>query len=203
MKKSPRVGIANSKKAFKLERRTGPVLRRVKRLTRAERMRRFRKTAVFQDIVARFPRAARAQNWFVIARFSASKKEGTARRLDIFDCDHLDGLSDIANFPHLAFFANKSPTIFDTKIGVGRVDCYFNAPEAGTLYEFVPYVSRHKNSKATVEYFIDNMSLGTFPSLVLVGLVATLSAGIHRFRIRQVGGPFFYHGLEVNGLLTT
>ena len=82
----------------------------------------------------------------------------------------------------------------------GQVWCYFDALATG-YYLFVAQLETYLNVgyAAIVECFIDSSSFGTLT--ILTGhphnhpFVANLAAGLHRFRIKQVTGAFFFEGL--------
>jgi len=137
-----------------------------------------------------------------IAYFSVCGKSGSARWLDLWDCDHFDGVTDMqkcvadcrAWFSHTGY-----STWGSAQTASGRINCYFDASVAGD-YSCVAQLQSHPSSAgATVECLIDNHSFGNLPftGTILQPHFSTLAAGGHHFRIRQVSGAFFFLSLTV------
>jgi hypothetical protein len=165
----------------------------------------FRKLPGYKEIIARIPRAATPAGWDKgtrIAYFSVCGKSGSARWLDLWDCDHFDGFTDMqrsvgdcrAWFSHTGFTAWGS-----AQTATGRINCYFNAATAGDYSCVAQLQSYPASSGATVECLIDSHSFGNLPftGTILQPHFSTLSAGGHHFRIRQVRGAFFFLSLTV------
>jgi hypothetical protein len=129
-------------------------------------------------------------------------KTGAARRLDLWDCDHLDFFTDMqrsinsnrAWFSHAGFVNLNS-----AETATGRINCAFNAARAGKYSCVVKLLSHPASSAATVECLIDNNSFGplTFTGSRVQPHFSILSRGNHHFRIRQVQGSFFFLSLTV------
>ena len=177
---------------------------RVKPTTR-EIFRTFKKLPGYEEIIARIPKARTPAGWdkgTQIAYFSACSKNGSARWLDLWDCDHFDGVTDMqrsindcrAWFSHTGYSTWGSP-----QTATGRINCYFNAAVAGDYSCVVQLQSYPASSGATVECLIDNNTFGLLPftGTILQPHFSTLSAGGHHFRVRQVNGAFFFLSLTV------
>src|SRR5438128_1661254 len=52
-------------------------------------------TAGAEDVIAKVPGLVTPRTWLPVATFSVCLKTGTATWLDIWDCDHFDGFTDI------------------------------------------------------------------------------------------------------------
>jgi len=203
--KSYRMKIVDSKRSPATEPRPRRVRKvRVKPTTR-EIVRAFKQASGYEDIVARIPEAERVAGWergTEIAHFSVCSKTGAARWLDIWDCDHFDGFTDMqrsvadcrAWFSHTGF-----STWGSAQTATGRVNCFFNAAVAGDYSCVVHLQSYPASSGATVECLIDNSSFGplAFTGTVIQPHFSALSAGGHHFRIRQLNGAFFFLSLTV------
>jgi hypothetical protein len=138
--------------------------------------------------------------WQPVATFSVCQKTGTARYLDIWDCDHFDGFTDMHR--NLAecrvWFADKGYTHWDSpQTRTGRINCYFKAPTAGNYVCNVELQSH--SGPATVQCLIDSFNYGYLPfnGSIMQPHPATLSAGYHSFRIRQAAGSYFFNNLTV------
>lgn len=195
--------IVKSSRAGKTEARPRLVAR-AKKPTTQEVFRAFQKGRGYENIVAQIPKAATLAGWQTeVAFFSVCRKSGTAKWLDIWDCDHFDGFTDMRRsiadcrvwFSHTGFATWGSA---ETK--TGRINCFFNAPAAGD-YSCVAHLASHpSSSSATVDCLIDNSSFGHLPFTGTISqshFCGGLSAGGHHFRIRQVNGSFFFLGLTV------
>ena len=203
--KSYRMKLVKSTRILKTERRPTQVRKvRVKPTTR-EVVRAFKRSAGYEDIVARIPKADKVDGWeegTEIAYFSVCGKTGAATWLDIWDCDHFDGFTDMqksvsdcrAWFSHTGYGTWGSP-----QTATGRINCFFNATVAGDYSCVVQLQSHPASSGATVECLIDNSTFGNLPftGTVIQPHFSTLSAGGHHFRIRQKNGAFFFHSLTV------
>src|SRR5262249_35045926 len=192
-------------RALKPEPRLRPVPRVGVRPTTREIFNTFTKLPGYKDIIARIPKAQSAAGWDKgtrIAYFSVCGKSGSARWLDLWDCDHFDGVTDMqkcvadcrAWFSHTGY-----STWGSAQTGTGRVNCYFDASVAGDYSCVAQLQSYPSSAGATVECLIDNNSFGNLPFTgpILQPHFSTLSAGGHHFRIRQVSGAFFFLSLTV------
>lgn len=200
-----RMRIIKSTKIVKTERRPAPVARVNVEPTTAEIVRAFKRSRGYEDVIARIPKAETVAGWdkgTQVAYFSVCSKSGSAKFLDLWDCDHFDGVSDMkksvadcrAWFSHTGFSTWGSG---QTK--TGRINCFFTAAVAGDYSCVVQLQSNPVASSATVECLIDNNSFGNLPftGTIIQPHFSTLSAGGHHFRIRQVTGAFFFLSLTV------
>ncbi len=200
-----RMKILKSTKVLKIERRPARVPRIPVKPTTAEIVRAFMRAPGHKEILARIPKAAKVSGWnkgTQVAYFSVCSKSGSARWLDIWDCDHFDGFTDMqqsirdcrAWFSHLGF-----ATWGSAQTATGRINCFFDAAVAGDYSCVVQLQSYPAGSGATVECLIDNNSFGPLPfsGTILQPHFSTLSAGGHHFRIRQLNGAFFFLSLTV------
>jgi len=200
-----RMRILESTKTLKLERRPVRVLRVRVQPTPREIVRAFKKSAGYEEIIARIPKSQTVAGWdkgTQIAYFSVCSKTGAASWLDIWDCDHFDGFTDMQRsindcrgwFSHTGY-----STWGSAETATGRINCYFNAAVAGDYSCVVQLQSSPASSNATVECLIDNSSFGPLPftGTILQPHFSVLSAGGHHFRIRQVSGSFFFLSLTV------
>ena len=198
-----RMKILKSAKILKTERRAAKVPRVSVKPTTAEIVRAFKKAPGYQDIIAQIPKAATIPGWGAqVAYFSVCHKSGSAYWLDLWDCDHFDGLTDMrrsikhcrAWFSHLGY-----ATWGSAQTATGRINCYFNAAVAGDYVCVAQLQSFPAASSAVVECLIDNSSFGLLPftGTIIQPHFCTLSAGGHHFRIRQNNGAFFFLSLTV------
>lgn len=153
-----------------------------------------------QDILAKVPDLKNLLVWAPVASFSVCQKTGTATYLDIWDCDHFDGLSDIKeNLSECrVWFSHSGYSFWDApQTKTGRINCYFRAPSAGHYVCNVQLQSY--GGSAMVECLIDNFNFGPLPftGSIVQPHPANLSAGYHSFRIRQMSGSFFFANLTV------
>jgi len=203
--KSFRMRIVKSTAIAKTEPRPARVARVNVKPTTAEIVKAFKKSPGYDDIIARVPKAETVAGWdkgTQVAYFSVCSKSGSATFLDLWDCDHFDGVSDMqksvadcrAWFSHSGFSTWGSG---QTK--TGRINCFFNAAAAGAYSCVAQLQSNPVGSSATVECLIDNSSFGNLPftGTVIQPHFSMLSAGGHHFRIRQVTGAFFFLSLTV------
>jgi len=203
--KSFHMRILRSTKSLRTERRPAPVQRAAVKPTTAEIVRAFRRSPGADEILKRIPRAATIEGWdkgTQVAYFSVCGKSGAASWLDLWDCDHFDGVTDMpksvadcrAWFSHAGY-----ATWGSAQTATGRVNCYFNAAVAADYSCVVQLQSYPTSSQAVVECLIDNHSFGNLPftGTVLQPHFSALSAGGHHFRIRQVSGSFFFLSLTV------
>ncbi len=197
--------ILKSIKIVKTERRPVRVPRvRVKPTTR-EILRAFEKSRGYEDIIARIPKATTVEGWdkgTQVAYFSVCRKTGSAVWLDLWDCDHFDGFTDMQRSINdcRAWFSHTGYSDWGSaQTATGRVNCYFNAAVAGDYSCVAQLQSYPASSRATVECLIDNHSFGPLPftGTILQPHFSTLSAGNHHFRIRQMSGAFFFLSLTV------
>lgn len=200
-----RMRLLKSAKILKTERRPTKVPGVREKPTTAEIVRAFKESPGHEDIIARIPKAATIAGWRrsrQVAYFSVCGKSGSAHWLDLWDCDHFDGFTDMrrsikhcrAWFSHLGF-----STWGSAQTATGRINCYFNAAVAGDYSCVVRLQSYPAGSSATVECLIDNNSFGLLPfsGTIVQPHFSTLSAGGHHFRIRQKNGAFFFLSLTV------
>jgi hypothetical protein len=176
----------------------------VKKPSTQEIFRAFKKARGYGDIVAQIPKAATLAGWGdQIAYFSVCRKSGTARWLDIWDCDHFDGFTDMRRCVSdcRAWFSHRGYSTWGSaETATGRINCYFNAPAAGNYSCVAQLASYPSSSGATVDCLIDNQSFGNLPFTGTISqshFCPSLSAGGHHFRIRQVSGSFFFLSLTV------
>ena len=132
-------------------------------------MRAFKQAPGYEDIIARIPKAETARGWergTEVAHFSVCSKTGAASFLDIWDCDHFDGFTDMQHsvsdcrawFSHTGYSTWGSP-----QTATGRINCYFNAAAAGDYSCVASLQSFPLSSSAIVECLIDNSSFGPLP----------------------------------------
>lgn len=197
-----RMKIISSKKIVKTERRPAPVKRVSVTPTTAEIVRAFKRSPGYADIIARIPKAETVAGWdkgTQVAYFSVCKKSGSAKFLDLWDCDHFDFVSDMQKSVNdcRAWFSHKGFTTWGSRqTATGAINCFFNAAVAAP-YSFVAQLQG--NPSATVECLIDNSSFGPLPfsGTITQPHFSILSAGGHHFRIRQMQGAFFFLSLTV------
>jgi hypothetical protein len=195
--------IVKSTRVAKTEARPRRVARVNVKPSTQDILRAFKKARGYEDIVAQIPKAATLEGWdrgTQIAYFSVCRKSGAASWLDIWDCDHFDGFTDIkrsvsdcrAWFSHTGY-----STCGSAQTATGRINCYFNAAVAGDYSCVAQLASYPSSSGAIVECLIDNNSFGNLPftGTILQPHFSSLSAGGHHFRIRQVSGSFFFLSL--------
>jgi hypothetical protein len=154
------------------------------------------------QILERIPTIEAAHAWVKTAYFSVCSKSGSARYLDIWDADHFDGFTDMQRCLSdcRAWFSGDGYTTWGSgQTKTGRVNCYFNAPVAGSYVCNASLQSFPASSGATVECLIDSFSFGPLPFTGTVNQPhpCNLSAGGHHFRIRQMSGSFFFLSLTV------
>lgn len=93
-----RMRILRSTSVLKTERRPAPVARVSVKPTTAAIVRAFKRSPGAQEILERIPKAATESGWAKgtqVAYFSVCSKSGSARWLDLWDCDHFDGFTDM------------------------------------------------------------------------------------------------------------
>lgn len=200
-----RMRILRSTKILKSELRPPRVPRVSVKPSTREILRAFKKARGYDDIVARIPKAATLAGWekgTQIAYFSVCSKSGSARWLDLWDCDHFDGVTDMQrsiNDCRVWFSHAGYSTWGSAQTATGRVNCYFNAAVAGDYSCVAQLASYPSSAGSTVECLIDNSTFGPLPftGTVLQPHFSTLTAGGHHFRIRQLNGSFFFLSLTV------
>jgi hypothetical protein len=203
--KSYRMRILESKEILKVERRPARLRKQRVKPTTQEIVRAFKQAPGYEDIIARIPKAETARGWekgTEVAHFSVCGKTGAASFLDIWDCDHFDGFTDMQHsvsdcrawFSHTGYSSWGSP-----QTATGRINCYFNAAVAGDYSCVASLQSFPLSSPAIVECLIDNSSFGPLPftGKIIQPHFHVLSAGGHHFRIRQMSGSFFFLSLTV------
>jgi hypothetical protein len=203
--KSYRMKVLESKRILKTERRPARVRKVSVKPSAQQIVRAFKQAPGYEEIVERIPKATTVRGWeegTQVAYFSVCGKSGAAQFLDIWDCDHFDGFTDMARsvsdcrawFSHLGYSSWGAP-----QTATGRINCYFNAAVAGDYSCVAQLQSYPTSSGATVECLIDNNSFGPLPftGSILQPHFSVLSAGGHHFRIRQMKGSFFFLSLTV------
>jgi hypothetical protein len=197
--------ILRSMKVARVERRPPGLAKIGVKPTTEEIVHAFKKARGYQDILARIPKAATIDGWdrgTQIAYFSVGAKSGSARWLDIWDCDHFDGFTDMQNSvaASRAWFSDHGYATWGSgQTATGRINCYFDAPTAGNYSCVAQLQSYPGSTRSTVECLIDNSSFGNLPftGTILQPHFSVLSSGGHHFRIRQVSGAFFFLSLTV------
>ena len=197
--------IVKSTKVIKTEARLRPVAMVSVKPTTEDILRAFKKARGYKDIISQIPKAATLRGWqqgTQIAYFSVCSKSGAAWWLDIWDCDHFDGFTDMQRSVSdcRAWFSHTGYSTWGSaQTATGRINCYFNAAVAGDYSCVAQLASYPSSSGATVECLIDNNTFGNLPftGTILQPHFSTLSAGGHHFRIRQVSGSFFFLSLTV------
>lgn len=157
-------------------------------------------TAGASELIKKIPTLADFHLWRPVATFSVCLKTGSARFLDIWDADHFDFFTDMQRCVTdcRAWFSADGFTFWDSpETKTGRINCFFDAPTAGT------YVCNAElqsfGGAAKVECLIDSFSFGPLPfnGTIIQPHLAFLGAGGHSFRIRQLTGSFFFISLSV------
>ena len=197
--------IVKSTKVLKTEARPRPVAIVSIKPSTQKILRAFKKARGYKDIISQIPKAATLRGWdegTQIAYFSVCSKSGAASWLDIWDCDHFDGFTNMQRSVSdcRAWFSHTGYSTWGSaQTATGRVNCYFNAAIAAGYSCVAQLASYPPSAGATVECLIDNQSFGNLPftGTILQPHFSTLSAGGHHFRIRQVSGSFFFLSLTV------
>ena len=200
-----RMRILKSLKSPKEERRPTGAPRVNVKPTTAQIVRAFKRLRGYEDIVARIPKAQTVKGWdkgTQVAYFSVCNKTGSANWLDLWDCDHFDGVTDMRRSVSAcrAWFSHSGYSSWGSaQTATGRINCHFNAATAGNYSCVAQLQSDPSGSRSTVECLIDNNSFGplSFTGTILQPHFSALSAGGHHFRIRQVTGAFFFLSLTV------
>ncbi len=153
-----------------------------------------------KEVLEKVPDIANFPAWVETATFSVCKKSGTAKFLDIWDADHFDFFTDMKRCitDCRAWFSADGFTFWDSpQTKTGRINCFFNAPSAGVYVCNVELQSH--SGPAKVECLIDSFSFGPLPfsGSIIQPHTASLSAGGHSFRIRQLSGSFFFISLII------
>lgn len=195
--------ILRPTRRIRVERRPPRLARVNVKPTPEEIVRAFQRAPGHEKILARIPKAATVAGWVrgtQVAYFSACGKSGDARWLDLWDADHFDGVTDMSRsvsdcrawFSHTGYSGWGS-----AQTSTGRINCYFEATRAAD-YSCVVQLQSY-GAPAQVECLIDNSSYGPLPfnGTILQPHFATLTAGGHHFRIRQMSGSFFFLSLTV------
>jgi len=163
-------------------------------------VRALRATEGAKEVIAQVPSLVKWHLWLPTATFSVCQKTGTALFLDIWDCDHFDGFTDMQrNLSECrVWFAANGFTFWDApQTKTGRINCYFRAPTAG---DYVCNVQLQSYAgPAQVRCLIDSFDFGPLPFSGTINQPhpSTLSAGYHSFRIRQMSGSYFFNSLTV------
>ena len=168
-----------------------------------EIVRQFKRSPGKQDILLHFPNADELAPWIKqVASFTVRKKTGDARRLDLWDCDHLDFFTDMQRSVNTdgAWFSHSGFTnLGSAETATGRINCAFNARVSGKYACVVKLMSHPPGGLSTVECLIDSSSFGplSFTGQRVQPHFSILSRGNHHFRIRQVQGAFFFLSLTI------
>lgn len=200
-----RMKLVTSTKVLTTERRPARIPKVGVKPTTREIFRAFKQARGYEDIIARIPKAATPAGWdkgTQIAYFSVCSKSGSAQWLDIWDCDHFEGFTDMQRSINdcRGWFSHTGHSTWGSaQTATGRINCYFNAAVSGVYSCVAQLLSYPAASGATVECLIDNTSFGPLPfnGTILQPHFSTLSAGGHHFRIRQLSGSFFFLSLTV------
>jgi hypothetical protein len=200
-----RMRILRSSATPKIERRPARVAAVNVKPTTAEIVRAFKRSPGYDEIVAKIPKAESVEGWAKgtqVAYFSVCSKSGSARWLDLWDCDHFDGFTDMRQSVSdcRAWFSHTGYTTWGSgQTATGRINCYFDAASAGYYSCVAQLQSYPTSSPAQVECLIDGHSFGPLPftGTILQPHFSSLSAGGHHFRIRQMNGAFFFLSLTV------
>jgi hypothetical protein len=153
-------------------------------------------------VLKRIPELENLELWWPTAYFSVCGKSGTARYLDIWDADHFDGFTDMQHCVSdcRAWFSGDGYQFWGSgNTKTGRVNCYFTAPADGHYVCNARLQSYPTTTAAAVECLIDDNSFGPLSVLGTINQphMASLSAGGHHFRIRQLSGALFFLSLTV------
>ncbi len=159
-----------------------------------------KKTPGSKELLKQIPNFAKPELWLPVATFSACQRTGTAAFLDVWDADHFDGFTDMQHCIsdcRIWFSANGFGFWDSPQTKTGHVNCYFRAPTAGNYVCNVQLQSY--NGAAQVECLIDSFNYGPLPFNGSINQPhpASLSAGYHSFRIRQISGSYFFIYLAV------
>lgn len=203
--KSYRMKIVDSKRILKTETRDRRVSKVRAKPTTRQVLRAFKQARGFDEIIAEIPKAATVSGWekgTEIAYFGVCSKTGSARWLDLWDCDHFDGVTDVRHSLSdcRAWFSHSGYSSWgSSQTATGRINCYFNAAVAGDYSCVAKLQSYPVSSSAQVECLIDNNSFGPLPFTgeIIQPHFSRLSAGGHHFRIRQMSGSFYFLSLTV------
>jgi len=194
--------LGQGDKSFKPERKFPRVPKR-KAPTARQALAALKATRGADAILAQVPSLGKLALWKQIASFRVCGKTGTALFLDLWDCDHFDGFTDIprSNSDCRAWFSADGFTPWGSlQTTTGRVNCFFRAPADGVYVCDAQLESFPASSLSVVECLIDSFSFGPLPftGLIIQPHVSVLTAGFHHFRIRQQSGGFFFHSLTVH-----
>jgi|RhiMetdeSRZDD1v2_1073273.scaffolds.fasta_scaffold377759_2 hypothetical protein len=153
-----------------------------------------------KQLIEQIPNLAKSQFWVPIATFSVCQKAGTAAYLDVWDADHFDYFTDMQHCLtdcRIWFSADGYGYWDSPQTKTGRINCYFKAPSPGNYICNVQLQSY--GGLAQVECLLDEFSYGPLPfnGPISQPYAASLNAGYHSFRIRQVSGSFFFVSLTV------
>lgn len=200
-----RMRIVSSIKGIKTGRRPKPVKRVNVKPTTAEIIRAFKRSRGYEDVIARIPQAETVAHWDTqVAYFSVCQKSGSAKFLDLWDCDHFDFVNDMQSSVAdcRAWFSHKGRDFSiwgSAQTATGRINCFFNVAVPGPYSCVVQLQSDPIASNATVECLIDNNTFGplTFLGTKIQPHFSMLSVGDHHFRIRQMSGAFYFLSLTV------
>jgi len=164
-----RMRLLRSTRAPKIERRPKRMAAVSARPSTGEIVRAFKRSPGYDEIVATIPKAATPEGWDKgtrVAYFSVCAKSGSARWLDLWDCDHFDGFTDMQQSVSdcRAWFSHKGYATWGSgETATGRINCYFEAQSAGyysCMAQRSKAIRRHPHQ---VECLIDNHSFGPLP----------------------------------------
>ena len=200
-----RMKIVKSTRVLKTDRRATAVARVDVKPTTTQIVSAFKRTPDYKKIVAEIPKAATVAGWArgtQVAYFSVCSKSGSARYLDLWDCDLFDFASDMKQSVSncRAWFSHSGYSTWGSaQTRTGRINCYFNAATAGYYSCVAQLRSDPAGATSRVECLIDSNSFGVLPfsGTILQPHFSVLNAGGHHFRIRQVDGAFFFLSLTV------
>jgi len=152
------------------------------------------------ELIKTIPALAAPGGWTHVATFCVCLKLGTATYLDIWDADHFDYFTDMSrNLSECRVWFSAGGHEFwgEPTAHAGRVNCYFRAPTDGTYVCNAQLQSY--GGAAQVECLIDSFNFGPLPFNGSINQphTASLKAGYHSFRIRQLAGSFFFVSLTV------
>jgi hypothetical protein len=160
-----------------------------------------------EEIVRMIPGLGTPNAWQLTAYFSVCSKTGTAVFLDIWDNDHLDGVTDMQRCLDGCwawFSADLGSGWGSAQTKTGRINCAFTVPTAGP-YLCTAALHGLPSTNATsaeVECLIDNFSFGTlsFTGTTYQPFPCNLSTGSHHFRIRQISEAFAFLSVSIHSV---
>lgn len=167
----------------------------------AQAVKEFTKYAASMDVPDKWPDILEPpQLPILVASFTPAAKTGVALYLDIWDCDHFDGVtnmgSNLAN--NSVWFSGDGYGQWgskETKTGV--INCYFQAAE--TRRYRCDARLQSAGGPAVVECSMDSIPFGflNVNGTITQPHARDLNAGFHAFRIKQVSGSVSFLSLNV------